>query len=357
MTCKYKHGGGYKQAANNLNLNWEEVIDFSTSVNWIASNFYPVNTLYEHILNIPYPEINYFELKDKIEKFHNFKKEHFILTNGANEAISGLFYLFNILNFNNEKTIILTGPTYSEYNKYTDLNNFNVIKQDYKDITNHLEFKNKIFIIVNPNTPFGEYNDINNSIDTILTNGGIVVIDESFIDFTNKKSIYSQFNNAKNLFIIHSMTKFYGAAGARLGIIINTNPKYLDLLDNIIPPWSISTYTNWFYNTMIPQYNEIKESTLQWIKTSKQLITSTILDSKNLSLTADSITNYQTLNISQDYIDSNNINDIQEYFLVKYKIYIRPTSDFYGCKLNSFRVGYKDSQANQILARAIKDIG
>ena len=357
MQNKYKHGGGYKRAALRAGLNWNEVVDYSTSVNWKATEFYPEELIYLHYKNIEYPNPDYPELKNLISDVYGFDKKNFILTHGANEAIASLFQLFTYLGHNNSKQIVLIGPTYCEYNKYSELYKFNFYHIDYEQLEQIENPENKIFIIVNPNTPSGIYLDIKSNIEKLLTKGSIVVVDESFLDFTDKLSLYELVNQYSNLFIIHSMTKFYGSAGARLGLILNSDAQSKELISLILPPWTISAYDEWFYINMIKKHAVIKANTLIWIKKLRDKIQNITNNCKNIRLYSHSLTHYHTLEINPEYLKNNHIEDFQNDFLNKYMLYIRPTKDFYGCFETSFRVGLRLETENEPFWQLLKDIG
>lgn len=357
MNNSFKHGGGYKQACLNYNINFEDVSDYSTSINWKASDFHPENIHFNHKETIEYPDINYSVLKSIISEIFSIQKDHFLITNGANEAISSLFYMFCIKNFNKTKEIALIGPTYCEYNKYANICEFNSKCYSIEDfLANTNSFKNKIIVIVNPNTPLGQYFDLKQEIKTLLDANTILIVDESFIDFTDKTSLYELSAQYENLYLIHSMTKFFGSAGARLGLLINSGNSLENTLSKLTPEWGISAYDNWFYQRTIPKYTQIKAETFKWIKEINSALKETIENSENIKFVSNSITSYHTLKLNENYIQANSISNIQEYFLQQHKIFIRPTHDFYGCPENSFRVGLRLPNENLPLLNAIKDV-
>lgn len=358
MSSKYIHGGGYRQAAINADININEVTDYSISINWKAEDFYPEEFIYIHYDNMEYPDPTYPELTDLIEQTYNIPRYYFHLCHGANESISTLFYYFVLSNYNRTKSIVFVGPTYSEYNKYASITNFQT-EQIYFEALSPYKNKidNKIFIIVNPNTPTGIYYDLTNTIQKLLNWGAIVILDESFVDFTPQESCRTLIQDYKNLFIVQSLTKFYGSAGARLGLLINSCNKTNSVIQDLIPPWAISRYDSWFYQNMILKYRRIKRESLKWIKSENLKLKEIVDKNVNLKLIPGSITNYHTLELTDEFIQNNAVADIRQYYLENYKIYIRPTADFYGCSQYSFRVGLRKPEENIPLYNAIKEIG
>lgn len=68
-----------------------------------------------------------------------------------------------------------------------------------------------------------------------------ILIDESFLEFTNKKSITKYINEYDKLYILKSMTKFYSCAGVRVGTIISSKNNIKKLKEKE-PLWKLSTY-------------------------------------------------------------------------------------------------------------------
>lgn len=357
MASKFRHGGGYRQAAIEAGIPWHQVVDYSTSINWKAVQMYPDNLIYIHYDNTEYTNPSYPELYEIIEEKHYLQKENFLLTHGANEAISALFHMFRILDYHKIKEVLPVGPTYAEYHKHLLINGFSFSPISFNDLySQNCSLSDKIVVIVNPNTPYGYYHDINDIVESLLKSGSIVIIDESFIDFTDKPSIKTLIKEYQNLYIIHSLTKFYGSPGARLGLIISNNCFLQDLLKDLLPHWTISTYDKWFYENMIAKYTQIKRETLQWVKSVNQNLQEVLKNSHNIKLYPGSSTAYHTLELSPDFIAKNNIQNMQRFFITNYNIYIRPTADFYDCSETSFRIGLRLPEENEPFFRAIREI-
>jgi histidinol-phosphate aminotransferase len=70
--------------------------------------------------------------------------------------------------------------------------------------------------------------------------GGLVVIDEAYIDFTDGPSWLTELDNYSNLVVTQTLSKAFGLAGLRLGIAI-AQPNIIKLLHNIKPPYNINT--------------------------------------------------------------------------------------------------------------------
>jgi histidinol-phosphate aminotransferase len=69
---------------------------------------------------------------------------------------------------------------------------------------------------------------------------GIVVIDEAYIDFSDKRSYLDLTDKYNNLIVMQTFSKALGMAAVRIGIAY-TNPEIVSLFNRIKPPYNIST--------------------------------------------------------------------------------------------------------------------
>lgn len=102
---------------------------------------------------------------------------------------------------------------------------------------------NVLYIIGNPNNPDGSLVNIEafeQYLQATERNGAYVLVDESFIEFTDESHSVRQFcRRYKHLLVLHSLTKFYAVPGLRLGVILG-HPTVLDLINDLIPAWSVN---------------------------------------------------------------------------------------------------------------------
>ncbi len=76
----------------------------------------------------------------------------------------------------------------------------------------------KIIWICSPNNPTGNAID-RQDIEMVLNNfGGIVVIDEAYINFSRQKSFVQELGDYPNLVVLQTFSKAWGLAGLRLGL-------------------------------------------------------------------------------------------------------------------------------------------
>ncbi len=227
----FSHGGDIFAFAKELNCSPKEIIDLSSNINFIK----PEVEIDLNSVDISfYPE--YQELKEEVAKNYSVTSNNIELFNGATSAIYSL--LRYLREFSDE--VNLYAPIYLEYKRCAILNSYslNLINR-FNNLKGKIE-QNSVVIFTNPSTPDGKFYNLESLIKKWIAKDSYIIIDESFLDFTESKSS-TGFLDYKRLYIIKSMTKFYASAGVRVGAIIS-NPKNIREIREREPIWKISQF-------------------------------------------------------------------------------------------------------------------
>jgi histidinol-phosphate aminotransferase len=98
----------------------------------------------------------------------------------------------------------------------------------------------KLIFICSPNNPTA--NSMNpDDVEYILSRfSGIVIIDEAYIDFSEKPSFINLVNKFPNLILLQTFSKAYGLAAVRVGMAF-ANPDIIQYFNKMKPPYNIST--------------------------------------------------------------------------------------------------------------------
>jgi histidinol-phosphate aminotransferase len=193
-----------------------------------------------------YPDPYQRELKKVISKVKGIEDEKIFLGNGSDEIIDLCFRVF--CNPGVDKALIFT-PTYGMYQVSASVNDIEVVKIpltesfqiDIKKAEPHFSDKNlKLVFICSPNNPTA--NSMNyNDVEYIITNfDGIVVIDEAYIDFSEKPSFIKLVNKYPNLIVMQTFSKAFGLASARVGMAFS-DTAIIQYFNKLKPPYNIST--------------------------------------------------------------------------------------------------------------------
>jgi histidinol-phosphate aminotransferase len=193
-----------------------------------------------------YPDPYQKELKTAISKIKGIEEEKIFLGNGSDEIIDLCFRVFCNPGVDNALTFT---PTYGMYEVSASVNDIEVIRVplndsfqlDLKKAGSHLSDKNlKLVFICSPNNPTA--NSMNfKDVEYIITKfNGIVIIDEAYIDFSEKPSFIKLVDEYPNLIIMQTFSKALGLAGVRVGMAF-TNPAIVQYFNKLKPPYNIST--------------------------------------------------------------------------------------------------------------------
>jgi histidinol-phosphate aminotransferase len=103
----------------------------------------------------------------------------------------------------------------------------------------------KLLFLTSPGNPTGTCipNDLVRTILDHPTWRGLVILDEAYIDFTDKTSAVALFDEGyQNLVVMQTLSKGFGLAGIRMGISFQS-PDLAQILANTKAPYSIGTPT------------------------------------------------------------------------------------------------------------------
>lgn len=193
-----------------------------------------------------YPDPYQLELKTSISKIKGIPQENIFLGNGSDEVIDLCFRIF--CNPGIDKALTFT-PTYGMYEVSASINDVQLIKIPLSDdfqIENKSvlpELKDpalKLIFICSPNNPTGN-SMLGFEMESIISGfNGIVVIDEAYIDFSDKRSFKTMINRYNNLIVMQTFSKAMGLAAARVGMAF-MDPSMVLYFNKMKPPYNIST--------------------------------------------------------------------------------------------------------------------
>ncbi len=100
----------------------------------------------------------------------------------------------------------------------------------------------RLLFLCSPNNPTGD----GLAAETVLglarrhAGDGLVVLDEAYIEFSERQSLASRVAQQPNLVVLRTLSKAFGLAGCRLGALI-AHADVIELLGRIIPPYPLPT--------------------------------------------------------------------------------------------------------------------
>ncbi|MBI5216677.1 MAG: histidinol-phosphate transaminase [Ignavibacteriae bacterium] len=296
-----------------------------------------------------YPDPHQNELKKKLAQLKGTTTENIFIGNGSDEVIDLAFKLF--CNPGIDKALIFS-PTYGMYEVSANINNIELIKLPLNNefqiniaaVTNYLfDEQVKLIFICSPNNPTG--NCINTKdIEFILVNfQGVVMIDEAYIDFSEKTSWLEQLNQYSNLIVIQTFSKAWGLAAARVGIAYSTM-AIIQFFTKVKPPYNVSLLNQQAAIDALSKKEEF-EKNKKIILTEKRMLEAALRDSSLIKRIYPSDANFLLVEV----IDANQIYSD----LVRRKIITRNRhSVIYNC----IRITVGSPEENQALINALREM-
>ena len=191
-----------------------------------------------------YPDPLQIPLKEAISKIKGVPVPNTFLGNGSDEAIDLLIRAFCRPQVDN---ILILPPTYGMYEVSANINDVGIRKVnlqpdyqlDMEAIAENIDANTKLIFICSPNNPTG--NSIyREDIETILTNfGGLVIVDEAYINFSRQKSFIQELTEYGNLVVMQTLSKAWGLAALRIGMAF-ASEEIIEVLNKIKPPYNIN---------------------------------------------------------------------------------------------------------------------
>ena len=269
-----------------------------------------------------------------------------VVGNGSTELI----YLFNEVFLEDGYEAIIPVPTFNEYKaaieriggnivfiKCDSANNF---KLNLKALENVITKKTRIVFLCNPNSPTGwlyEKGDILRIVQLAADENVLVFVDEDYIDFVDDDKRYTiaeYVNEYNNLFVLRSLTKFFGLAGVRIGFGVGSS-DLVNVLKRVIMPWSVNSLAMFAAAEAVKDTEFIKKSRLLISNSKKQMLE--MLETVPWLKIYPSETNFLLIEITREDLTSTRLAE----GLAKKGLLIRDCKDFDGLNNRFFRVAVR----------------
>ncbi|HKV37214.1 MAG TPA: histidinol-phosphate transaminase [Pyrinomonadaceae bacterium] len=119
----------------------------------------------------------------------------------------------------------------------------------------------RMLVISNPNNPTGAWFEADEIEELVmrLPQVELIVIDESFLDFSGIESAAALIPKAPNLVVVKSLGKSLGWHGVRLGYAA-TNPRAAELLRSQLPFWNVNGLAAYILKSVTQFKDEFRQS-------------------------------------------------------------------------------------------------
>lgn len=355
------HGGDVWGFSRKYNIPLEQVLDFSGPINFLGPSQKAVEAVKEQAKLIRfYPDPNPVELRKEVAKYvgHGVCESNIILGNGSIELIYMIAEVFP-----NRYKAVIPVPSFTEYEKAVlrvgGETIFVQLPDDFALDTERLKKAvtedTKLLCICNPHSPSGTLyrkDTILDLLDFCKKKDIILSVDENYIEFTYESEENTMAGYVKeypNLFVIRSVTKFYGMPGIRFGYGLATE----DLAENLETtrqPWSINTLAGF---TTLAAFNDkaFIENTRSTIAREKAEFAEMLSEIDGLYVFP-SHTNFLLVKILNPKFTSTGLREE----MAKKGMLIRDCSTFVGLDEHFFRVTVRRGEDNIKLVDALKKV-
>lgn len=193
-----------------------------------------------------YPDPECAKVRRLLESVLSLPYENTVIGNGSDEIIDLLIRIFCRFG---EDSIMIMRPTYGAYKVFAATNNVAVIdvplkptlELDIDEIKRVMaEKKPKLVFVCSPNNPTGKVYPLSQIEEIARFNEAITVVDEAYADFAEGfESAVSLIGKYPRLCVMRTLSKAWGIAGARVGILVAD--KYIkDTVVKVKPPYNVS---------------------------------------------------------------------------------------------------------------------
>ncbi len=348
------HGGNLAWAAALADCPPQKILDFSANINPLGPPKSVITAIGENIGKITaYPDTDYRELRAAIAEVHQIDPQWVLPGNGVSELLTWSGWELA----KQELTCILT-PAFNDYWRCLRAFNAKIIKcpvvpgENFADLpvpSLPVYYTQPGLLLNNPHNPTGLLFD-RQTISFYLKEFGLVVVDESFMDFLppqEQQSVISLVKDYPNLVVLRSMTKFYSLPGLRLGYAI-AHPDRLQRWQKRRDPWPVNTLAA-AAGVAALKDKYFQQQTWDWLSKARKKLFHDLAKLPGLTPIQSSV-NFLLIRSEKSCIE------IQETLLKNNHILIRDCLSFPELGDRYFRVSVRSQEDNKRLVQALTAI-
>ena len=212
-------------------------------------------------------------------------------------------------------------------------------------------------LLVNPDNPTGNFiakANVMRLIEWCEKQGIMLVLDESFVDFSDNWETNSLLTNCvleqhPSLIVVKSISKSYGVPGLRLGVMASGNVELIDAMKKDVAIWNINSFAE-FYMQIFNKYEQFyKVACYKFVEERSRFAVE--LDNIRYLRVIPSQANYFLCEV----IDRYNANELAELLLNRYNILIKNCNNKNGLQgMNYIRIAIRTREDNDRLIKALQ---
>ena len=239
------HGAITPAELARLGLRWQDVVDFSVSVNPYGPSPAVARAL-EQVDLARYPDPHRDALRQALAQQHQVLPQQLLVGNGSAE----LLWLVALAFLAAGDVALVLAPTFGEYARAAQLAGAQLIHVRSRAANNFAvdaglvaqklaQHQPKLLFACHPNNPTGTLLPLEALQSWAAAHPAtLFVVDEAYLPFARAaRSAHTL--AAPNILVLRSMTKAHALAGLRLGYALGP-PTIIEALRQVQPPWSVN---------------------------------------------------------------------------------------------------------------------
>lgn len=299
-----------------------------------------------------YPDIRQEALKQAIHVMTGADKNRILCGNGASELFMAIVHGLK------PKKIVIPVPSFFGYEKAAKAGGAEVLYYEMKveeafcltdKVIDFLPEDADILFLTNPNNPVGNRLSpelIEKILQHCMAKKIVVVLDESFIEFTQEWEQYSflrRVDEFSNLIIVRAFTKIFAIPGVRLGYLVCDNLEIVKKIEEQLPEWNLSVFAQ-KAGIAAAKETEYRKKSVEVVRTEREYLTGKLQRSGVLVYPSEA--NYLLLYTEYPLAEE----------LLKRGILIRDCSNYRGLSKGYYRIAIRQREENEELLAEIGEI-
>ncbi len=298
-----------------------------------------------------YPDPHNKRIRARVSEMRGVPAERiFVGGNGSDEPIDLLFRVFCEPR---QDEAISIAPSYGMYRVAAATNDVKLVEvplsEDFRldaaDFLSKVTPQMKLAFLCSPNNPSANLLDPTEVEKIIRGFGGIVVLDEAYIDFAEHEGFLPRLAEFPNLVVLQTLSKAWGMAGIRIGFAF-ADPQIVAAMGRIKYPYSVNVITE----RLVLQ--ELERSALR-----EEQIATLIEERKKLVKTLEKMPLIRRVFASDANFVLVRVDEPREVYdkLIERGIIVRDRSRIAGCE-GCLRLTVGTPQENAVLADALQNL-
>lgn len=207
---------------------------------WLDRDENPYNSPYNR-----YPDSSMAVLKASIAKIKNVQTANVFIANGRYALVDSIYRCFCTPGVDN---VVIVEPTYDVYRTMAELNcveNRSVLldadlQLNADRVLEQCDEKTKLIWLCSPNTPTGIAANPAEVEVLLEMFDGIVVVDESYVDFSSQLSWRTRLGKFDNLVVLNTMDNSWGCAAIGVAMLYASS-ELVNMLNRVALPFGLNS--------------------------------------------------------------------------------------------------------------------